>query len=343
MAHGQDTPENEAPPSQPSTTIALTAVGGDRISAGDTYRAIADGAGVEVTFGAYFTDIPYLGPDLLDLPFEEALRRLGTAAGKFAILQSDGSIMVADDSPQSRRSYEQIEVRVMPLRYRKPAVIERALRGTMDTRRLVVDEVNGTILMRDTPARICVAEQIVALLDQPPAEIDVSIRVAELPSSSVPMCGGTPCARVAFDALPEPAFEHWSSTLVVVGSATATQETEVDLANGYRLGSALKIGARHHPELEVVEMDISVIARVLQDSTEGPQSRSTETESSIRLSTGEAQVIRVAHPDAAVTVLVLLQPEVRRAAPWKDMEALTIPVGTEYRIESPCASEATIP
>ena len=336
-----------APAQEPEVPVAAGAASGwhvdDLPRVRDAYRAVADRAGVEVTFDPRFTDDSIRVPDLEGLTFEAALRRIGTTAGTFAVLQSDGSIFVANDTPQNRREFEPIEIRSFPVRYRQVSEIEKALRSLIEARRLNTDVGGGTVTMRDTAVKLCLAEQILEVLDRPPAEIDIAVAVVELPASELPLCDGAPCTRVDGGTVSRTGVYRWHTTVSTVGSRDTTHTVDVALANGERLIASLQLTARHLPALDTVELHVKLECGVVVDSHTGARKLGTKIGSTVRLAGGEACMIRAARPESDPAVVVLLEPIVRRPDPWGGMDPLHIAVGTEARLTAQCGPPAMIP
>lgn len=315
----------------------------DVTSTRDTYLNMGERFGVDITFDPTFRDDPARIPELEGLPLETALRRLGTATGSFAVRQPDGSLLVANDTIQNRMQYEPLEIRSYAVRYRDVSEIDKALRSLVETRRLNADATGGTVTLRDTVPKLCLAEKILDVLDRPPAEIDIMVRVVELPGNDVPMCDGAPCARVATDAVSRTGDRRWSTTVPTVGAGPATHRVDLQLADGNRLIASMRLTARHLPALDVVELHVALEAGVVSETPAGARKLGTETDSTVRLATREVSMIRIPRPDPDAALVLLLEPVVRRPDPWGGMDPVRVAAGTEAHLTADCGPPAVIP
>jgi hypothetical protein len=338
-----------APASAQQTSVVQSPGGwvpGDRddaTSARDAYLAVGERFGVEVTFDPRFRNEPVRVPDVDGLPLETALRRLGTTTGSFAVRQPDGSMVVAHDTPQNRMQYEPLEIRSFAVRYRDVSEIDKALRSLIEARRVNTDATGGTVTLRDTVPKLCLAERILEVLDRPPAEIDITVEVLELPEDDLPLCARGPCARVARDAMPRSANRRWMTTVPTVGAKPATHRVELPLADGDQLIAALRLTARHLPALDFVELHVALEAGVVSETSAGARKLGTETDSTVRLAAGEISMIRIPRPAPDAALVLLLEPAVRRPDPWGGMDPVRFAVGTEARLTADCGPPAVIP
>jgi hypothetical protein len=120
------------------------------------------------------------------------------------------------DTPLMRRRHEPLEVITFAPRYLGVAEAERTLPTTIKARRLSTNPILGTLTLRGTPARICIARRILENLDHPPAEIDLSILVIR--SMAEPLVD--PVARLSLSAHQRIIDDESASHVLAAGAIT---------------------------------------------------------------------------------------------------------------------------
>ena len=153
---------------------------GSQSTARAVYMTIGELAKVSVTFDPQFRDVP--APITLQrgMSLQAALDALSRATGTFFIVTAPSTILVAPDTPSTRRDYVEDVVRQF-------TVQNADLKETMDALRVVADAryvapVTGTnsILVRDTPERMRVIGQFLAAFDKARPEVVVNVEVLEV-------------------------------------------------------------------------------------------------------------------------------------------------------------------
>jgi len=120
---------------------------------------------------------------LHDVNFEEALRVGAALSGSIYVVQPEGTVLVAPDTPEKREAlFPQVE-RTFALPGRSSDEINEAvriLREMLDMRRVRPDTRSSTFSVLDTPQRLAVAEQLLAQLPDDPGEIFLEVQILEI-------------------------------------------------------------------------------------------------------------------------------------------------------------------
>lgn len=120
---------------------------------------------------------------LRQVDFAAALGAAAAAAAAFWVVEPDGSVLVAADTPAQRERYQRQVRRTFALPGRSPEELNesvRLLREVLDMRRVRPDPRSNTLSVFDTPYRLAVAEQLLAQLPYDPGEVWVDVTVLEV-------------------------------------------------------------------------------------------------------------------------------------------------------------------
>lgn len=98
---------------------------------------------------------------------------------------NDSSLLVYPNTPVKQKEYQTLVVRSFFLANADVKAVSAAIKAIVKTKDLVIDERLGTILMRDTPEAIRVAERIVALQDLSDPEVMLEVEVLEIKRSKL--------------------------------------------------------------------------------------------------------------------------------------------------------------
>lgn len=93
------------------------------------------------------------------------------------------TVLIYPATPAKQREHQELQTRSFYLNSADPKQVQAMLRGLLKTRDLVVDERLNLVMMRDTPETVALAEQLIAGLDRPDAELLVELELLEVASS----------------------------------------------------------------------------------------------------------------------------------------------------------------
>ncbi len=142
----------------------------------EIYRAVARAAGIEIIFDPRLRDQTIV-IDLQEISLEKALQVLGLSAGHFYKVLDARTILIAADTPDNRRQYEDLVLRTFYLENVDSKTLLTGLRSLLDVKRLALDQDLNAITLRDTADKVRIAERLVLASDKvkPEVELDVEL------------------------------------------------------------------------------------------------------------------------------------------------------------------------
>jgi hypothetical protein len=144
---------------------------------------------LKVLFDADYKPTRAFRFQLSDVGYRDALRGLQAATDSFLVAISPRLIFVANDSTQKRNEFERTVAVAVPfpetLTVQELQELATAIRGALDSQKLMVDTTRRLILIRDKVGKVRLAEKLLADLLRPRAQvtIDVEILTTDLSSS----------------------------------------------------------------------------------------------------------------------------------------------------------------
>jgi general secretion pathway protein D len=142
----------------------------------EIYNAIGKAYGFNVLFDPKLKD-DRLAIELRDLDAERALEMVMQAAGHFYKVLDEHSIIIAEDTPQNRREYEDLVIKTFFLSNADVKEIDKLLRSLIEARRLSTNEQLNAITLRDTADKVAIAEKLIRINDKAKAEVLVDVEI----------------------------------------------------------------------------------------------------------------------------------------------------------------------
>ncbi len=99
------------------------------------------------------------------------------------------TVLIYPNNPAKVREYQQLTVRSFFLSSADPKTVANSLKTILKAKDVVVDEKQKMILMRDSPEAVRMAERVVALHDQPEAEVMLDVEILEIKRSRLLQLG----------------------------------------------------------------------------------------------------------------------------------------------------------
>jgi len=147
------------------------------------FEALAKLANLNIAFTSTFRNIPQMSVDLSDVTIEEALNIVALQTHTFWRPITPNTILVIPDDPTSRRDYDVEELKTIylsnPLAAADRTAITTALKQVLNLTKIIDNPDSNAIVIRDNPAKIAAAEQLVHELDRSKAEIVMEVAVVE--------------------------------------------------------------------------------------------------------------------------------------------------------------------
>ncbi|MFL6605499.1 MAG: secretin N-terminal domain-containing protein [Steroidobacteraceae bacterium] len=118
-----------------------------------------------------------------DVPVEEAIDLVLDQNSLARQILAANMVMIYPNNATKQKEYEQQMVRTFYLTNAEPKDVESMLKTVLGARNMFIDERSGSVILRDTPDAIRMAERLVASLDVPEAEVMLEVEVLEISSS----------------------------------------------------------------------------------------------------------------------------------------------------------------
>ena len=144
---------------------------------------------LKVLFDGEYKPVRAFRFELANADYRDALFALQSATDSFLVPISPRLIFVANDTPQKRKDFERTAAVAVPfpesITVQELQDVATAVRGVLDSQRIVVDTARHLILIRDHVTKVRLAEKLIADLLRPRAQvtIDVEILTTDLSSS----------------------------------------------------------------------------------------------------------------------------------------------------------------
>ena len=148
----------------------------------EIYNAIGKAYGFNVLFDPKLKD-DRLAIELRDLSAEQALEMVMQGAGHFYKVLDENSIIIAEDTPQNRREYEDLVIKTFFLSNADVKDIDKLLRSLIEARRLSTNEQLNAITLRDTADKVAIAEKLIRINDKAKAEVLIDVEILIMATS----------------------------------------------------------------------------------------------------------------------------------------------------------------
>lgn len=143
------------------------------------YRALGKAFGINVLFDPKLRD-QEIAIELNDVTAQNALETLMRPVGHFYKVIDESSIIIADDTPQNRRTYEDQVIQTFFLSNAEVKDVMTIIRSLISAKNVAANEQLNAIVLRDTADKVKVAEQIILTNDKARAEVVVDVELLQI-------------------------------------------------------------------------------------------------------------------------------------------------------------------
>ena len=150
----------------------------------DIYRALGDAFGINILFDPNLKD-QQVAIELKEVTAQTALEILMRAAQHFYKVLDEHTILIAADTPQNRRIYEDLVIQTFFLSNSEVKDVMTMLRTLVDAKKIAQNERLNAIIMRDSVDRVKVAERLIESNDKARAEVVVDVELLQVNSQKV--------------------------------------------------------------------------------------------------------------------------------------------------------------
>jgi len=156
----------------------------DPISVLDIYRALGKAFGINVLFDPKIKDTKTT-IELVAVTAQDALEILMRSANHFYKVLDEHSIIIADDTPQNRRTYEDQVIQTFFLSNAQIKDVMTMVRSLIGAKNVAANEQLNAIVLRDTADKVKVAEQIILSNDKAKAEVLVDVELLQIDTNKL--------------------------------------------------------------------------------------------------------------------------------------------------------------
>jgi len=143
------------------------------------YQALALAAGINVIFYPQLKD-DNVAIVLTNISFQTALETLMRQENHFYKVIDDKTVLIASDTPQNRKTYEDLVIRTFFLSNGDVTEVSNALRSLLQTTRISINKAENSITLRDTADKVAIAEKIVEQNDKQLAEVVIDVELLQI-------------------------------------------------------------------------------------------------------------------------------------------------------------------
>ncbi len=184
MKDGVKGRQAQPPVLNPRSDEPIDLIFSDPVLSTDIYRALGKAFGINMLFDPKLKDkeIPI---ELQDVTAQSALEILMRTVGHFYKVLDEHSIIIADDTPQNRRTYEDQVIQTFFLDNAEVKDVMTIVRSLIGAKHVAANEQLNAIVLRDTADKVKVAEQIILSNDKAKAEVVVDVELLQINTSSL--------------------------------------------------------------------------------------------------------------------------------------------------------------
>lgn len=150
----------------------------------DIYRALGQAFGINVLFDPRIKDSK-TSIELQEVTAQDALEILMRSSGHFYKVLDEHSIIIADDTPQNRRTYEDQVIQTFFLSNAQIKDVMTMVRSLIGAKNVAANEQLNAIVLRDTADKVKVAEQIIESNDKSKAEVLIDVELLQIDTNKM--------------------------------------------------------------------------------------------------------------------------------------------------------------
>jgi len=147
---------------------------------GKIYEALSKASGINFLYDTRLDLKKPVTVDLTNVTFESAMNTLMLMNKHFFKVIDENTILIAEDTQQKRREIEDEVIKTFYLSNADVKDVQTLLRTLLDARKIVQNTQLNAITIRDTPARVAIAEKIVESNDKAKAELLIDVELMEI-------------------------------------------------------------------------------------------------------------------------------------------------------------------
>ena len=184
----------QIPTIDPRSTEPIDLIFEEPVSVIDAYKALGKAWGINFLFD------PKLRDHELSIVLEKVtplhgLENLLRSANHFYTVVDPRTLLIADDTPQNRRTYESQVIQTFRLANGEVKDAMTMLRSLLGVKHVSANLENNSLAIRDTADKVLIAEKIIRRNDQPQGEIVVEIDLLTIKRENLQGLGLQPASE----------------------------------------------------------------------------------------------------------------------------------------------------
>jgi general secretion pathway protein D len=152
------------------------------------WEQVAASLNLKVLFDTAYQPTKMFHFELTGAGYRDALRALEAATNSFLVPISPRLIFIANDSQQKRTEFEQTAAVAVPfpetISVQELQEVATAIRGALDSQKVMVDTASHLILIRDKVSKVRLAEKLLLDLLRPRAQVSIEVEILSVDVSS---------------------------------------------------------------------------------------------------------------------------------------------------------------
>ena len=224
----------------------------------DIYRAIGKAFRLHVVFDQEIHDTKF-AIQLDDVTALEALHIISKTAGHFFTALDAKTVLIADDTPQNRRIYEQQVIRTFHLENIALKDAMTMLRSLLGLKSIAANEQLNGIVVRDTAAKVAVAGRLLETVDKHRGEVGIDVEVLYLTGKALARRAETHHADASeFESLRRSARRLTRHEISVQENQRGLWAVKDVLGPGVEVGFELAVVPRLHPASDELTLELGL-------------------------------------------------------------------------------------
>ena len=145
----------------------------------EIYKTVGKAFGINVVTDPKLKDSK-IAIELIQVTAQDALETLMRTAGHFYKVLDEHTILIADDTPQNRRTYEDQVIQTFFLSNAEVKDVMTMVRSLIGAKNVAANEQLNAIILRDSADKVKVAEQIILSNDKAKAEVVIDVELLQI-------------------------------------------------------------------------------------------------------------------------------------------------------------------
>jgi general secretion pathway protein D len=143
------------------------------------YQALGGAFGINILFDPQLRD-QELAIELRDVTAQTALETLMRTAGHFYKVIDEHTILVAQDNPQNRKTYEDLVIQTFFLSNAEVKDVVQLLRSLIGSRNVSPNEQLNAVTIRDTVDKVRIAQRLIEGIDKSKSEVVIDVELIQV-------------------------------------------------------------------------------------------------------------------------------------------------------------------